>query len=239
MNERVLPPAGPSHIHIEPMQKLADRLTSLVPPAAALPLVAGTELPRPSAAVTAALEKSAARAAQAARKAARRSRPLTARLAEAFAIACSYAVPYALVALALRVVIARVFFLDGQTKVLGPQMSVSIYGIDFSVILPLQIKTGVLNAYGVLAASLPVSPSLVAYVVAYAGFVLPIMLVLGFGTRLAALALLGLTVFFDLYVTPQALWSAHVYWGAILLTLVSLGGGVISLDGLFRFFSRR
>ena len=34
--------------------------------------------------------------------------------------------------------------------------------------------------------------------------------------------------------SPQALWTAHVYWGGILLVLISLGGGVISLDGIFR-----
>src|SRR4051812_43098886 len=105
MNERVVPPAAPTHIHIEPMQRLAERLTSLVPPPAVAPLIAGAaDLPKPSAAVTAALEKSAARAAQAARKAARRSRPLSRRLAEAFATACGL-IPYALVALVLRVVI--------------------------------------------------------------------------------------------------------------------------------------
>jgi putative oxidoreductase len=233
MNERVVPPTAPTHIHVEPMQRLADRLTSLVPPPAAASLVPA-ELPKPSPAVAAAIEKSAARAAAAARKAARRSRPLSRRIVEALTAGLAFIVPYSLVALALRLAIARVFFLDGQSKVLGPQMSGSIYGFDFSVILPLQVKAGVLNAYDVLASSLPVPPSVVAYTVSYAAFILPVMLVLGFGTRFVALALLGLTVFFDLYVTPQALWTAHVYWGAILLALVSLGGGLISIDQILR-----
>jgi putative oxidoreductase len=233
MNERVVPPVAPAHIHVEPMQRLADRLTSLVPPPVAAPFVE-PELPKPSPAVTAALEKSAARAAEAARKAARRSRPLSRRIVEALTVALAFLVPYSLVALVARLAIARVFFLDGQGKVLGPQMSASLYGIDVSVILPLQVKAGVLNAYDMLAATLPVPPSLIAYTVSYAGFVLPILLVLGFGTRFVALALVGLTVFFNLYVTPQALWTAHVYWGALLLMLVSLGGGMVSIDQILK-----
>jgi putative oxidoreductase len=228
-------PSAVQAIDGQPMQRLADRLTSLVPPSAAAPL---TELPKPSPAVAAAIEKSAARAAEAARRAARRSRPLSVRFGEAFVTLCSF-LPYALVALALRVVVARAFFIEGQTKVLGPQVSGSLYGFDFSVIFPLQVKAGVLNAYDILAVTLPVPPAVIAYMVTYAAFLLPIMLVLGIGTRLAALALFGLTVFFDLYVTPQALWTAHAYWGAILLVLVSLGAGPISLDFLIRQRTRR
>lgn len=237
MNERVLPPARPAD-GAEAMQRLADRLTSLTPPAAAVSLVT-PELPRPSPAVTAALEKSAARAAEAARKAARRSRPPTTRLVEAFVIACRYAFPYAMVALVLRLVVARVFFLDGQSRALGPQMSVELYGIDFSVVVPLQVKTQAVAGYTVLASLLSVSPTIVATLVAIAQFILPVILVLGIATRFAALLLLALTVLLDLYVMPQMLWTAYVYWGAILLVLVSQGPGAISIDQICRARSRR
>ncbi len=237
MNQRVVPPAIPAKDGAGAMQRLADRLTTLVPPPAAVPL-ATPELPKPSPAVTAALEKSAARIAEAKRKAARNSRPLLARLGGAFATLCRYAVPYALAGLAVRLVLARVFFLDGQVRALGPQMSVELYGFDLSVIMPLQVKAQVLGGYTALSSLLTVSPLIVANTIAAVQFVLPILLVLGLATRFSALLLLGLTVLLDLHVMPHLLWSAHVYWVAMLLVLVSQGAGAISLDQIFRARSR-
>jgi putative oxidoreductase len=237
MNQRVVPPAMPATDGVGAMQRLADRLTTLVPPAPAVAL-ATPELPRPSPAVAAALEKSAARIADAKRKAARSSRPVLARLADAFATLCRHAVPYALAGLAVRLVMARVFFLDGQTRALGPQMSVELYGFDLSVIVPLQVKTQVLGSYTALSSLLSVSPLIVANTIAAVQFVLPILLVLGLATRFSALLLLGLTVLLNLHVMPHMLWSAHVYWAALLLVLVSQGAGAISLDQIFRARSR-
>ena len=237
MNQRVVPPAIPAKDGAEAMQRLADRLTTLVPPPAAVPL-ATPELPKPSPAVAAALEKSAARIAEAKRKAARSSRPVVARLPDAFTTLCRYAVPYALAGLAVRLVMARVFFLDGQTRALGPQVSVELYGFDLSIVVPLQVKTQVLSSYTALSSLLSVSPLIVANAIAAVQFVLPVLLVLGLATRLSALLLLGLTVLLNLYVMPHMLWSANVYWAALLLVLVSQGAGAISLDGIFRARSR-
>lgn len=237
MNQRVVPPVIPAKDGAEAMQRLADRLTTLVPPAAAVEL-ATPELPKPSPAVTAALEKSAARAAEARRKAARNSRSMLARLGDGFATLCRYAVPYALVALAARLVMARIFFLDGQSRALGPQMSMELYGFDLSVIVPVQVKTQVIGSYAALSSLLSVSPLIVANTIAIMQFVLPILLVLGLATRFTALLLLGLTVLLNLHVMPHMLWSAHVYWAALLLALVSLGAGPISLDQIFRTRSR-
>lgn len=237
MNQRVVPPAIPAKDGAEVMQRLADRLTTLVPPPAAVPL-ATPELPKPSPAVAAALEKSAARIAEVKRKAARSSRPLITRLADTFATLCRYAVPYALVGLGARLVMARVFFLDGQTRALGPQMSVELYGFDLSIIVPLQVKTHVFGSYTALSSLLSVSPLIVANTIAAVQFVLPVLLVVGLATRFSALLLLGLTVLLNLYVMPHMLWSAHVYWAALLLVLVSQGAGAISLDQILRVRSR-
>ena len=46
---------------------------------------------------------------------------------------------------------------------------------------------------------------------------------LGFATRFAALGLLIMTALIQIYVMPEALWSVHVYWAAILLVLLSRG----------------
>lgn len=51
-------------------------------------------------------------------------------------------VPYALVALGLHVITARVFFLSGQMKIAGPMIPMSLFNCDsdFSVVLPAEIR---------------------------------------------------------------------------------------------------
>jgi putative oxidoreductase len=147
--------------------------------------------------------------------------------------------PYSLVALALRLVMARAFFLSGQAKIEGPSVPIHTPWLDVSITLPAAIKDATLTMFETQYADLPMPPAFAAAVFAYAEFVLPICLVIGFATRFAALGLLALTVLLQLYVMPGMWWAAHVYWGAILLVLISLGPGVISIDALFRYLYRR
>jgi putative oxidoreductase len=223
------PGAGGNNAGIAALSRLTERLAAVTPPAAAASLAAPIPAaPRFSPAVTAALDTTAALAAEADRRA-RRSRSITGTLIRGFVAACAF-IPYAVVALALRLVIARVFFLDGQTRVDGMPIPLHLRGFDFSFILPLQVKA---ESYAsLLTGYLPVRvpPGLVAYLVSGGEFLLPIMLVLGFGTRFAALGLLAITAFMQIYVMPQALWTTHVYWAAILLVLLSRGAGALSLD---------
>jgi putative oxidoreductase len=150
-------------------------------------------------------------------------------------------VPYSLVALGLRLVIARVFFLSGQAKIDGPMFSVSPFGRDseFTVVLPAQIKDSTFELFATQYSALPMSPTFSAYLFTYAEFVLPICLVLGFATRLSALALLVLTVLVQVYVAPQALWSVHAFIFGILMVLMSVGPGMISVDALIRYVYRK
>jgi putative oxidoreductase len=150
-------------------------------------------------------------------------------------------IPYALIALGLRVVIAAPFFLSGQTMIEGPVVPFDWLGTDvgFTVVLPTAIKEATFETFAIQHAGLPIPPTVAAYLFSYGEFVVPICLVLGFATRLSALALLALTALISVYVMPQALWSTHVYWAAILLVLVSLGPGAISLDALIRTVARR
>lgn len=217
----------------QPMQRLADKLTALVPPAVSSPV-----LPAPSPAVAAALARSAEIQKLAAKRASRSRR--------AFLTALLF-LPYSAVALALRLLIARVFFLDGQTRIEGPRLAYSVPGFDFhgfgfrgldlSVIVPTQVKVSTVAGLFDYLESAMLSTFL-AYVLCFAEFALPIMLVLGIGTRFAALGLLGLTILMQLYIAPQALWTAHIYWGAILIVLMSLGAGKISVDHIVRLFKR-
>lgn len=144
-------------------------------------------------------------------------------------------VPYALVALGLRFVIARVFFLSGQQKIAGPEIPVSLFkDADFTIVLPAGIRPETFELFQTQYAALPLPSAVAAYLFTYAEFVLPVCLVLGFATRLSALALLVMTVLIQIYVAPEALWSAHVYLFAILMVLMSVGPGAISLDALIR-----
>jgi putative oxidoreductase len=233
MTDQTMPTAAAPDL--QPMQRLAERLTSLVPPPAALPV-----LPQPSPAVAAALARSAAQARDAARRANRAGRRSL--------LGMLLFIPYSLVALALRLVIARVFFLDGQARIDRPRYAYStpgfdfhglgFHGVDVSVLVPLQVKVSTVAAVFDYLESAMLS-TIVAYVIAYGEFILPILLVLGLGTRFVALALLGLTVLMQLYIAPQALWTAHIYWGSILVVLVSLGAGKISIDQIVRLIARR
>jgi putative oxidoreductase len=225
-----------------PVLSLSERLATVVPPSVAATLAGAGKpaLPRPSPAVAAALAKSAALTANATRRADRAGAPrsFTGIVVESFVAACAFS-PYALVALVLRLVMARVFFLAGQDKIDGPRVPVNIQDFDLSVVLPLQVKAETFTAFLSHYAALPVPPALAAYLVSYAEFILPIMLVLGLGTRFAAFGLLIMTAVIQIYVMPEALWTVHVYWAAILLMLLSRGAGQISVDHIIRYVTRR
>jgi putative oxidoreductase len=235
MTDQTLPGATPAFDPL-PMQRLADRLTALVPPVAAKPV-----LPEPSPAVAAALARSAAQAQEAARRAGRK--PMLSRL-----IAACLFLPYSVVALALRLVIARVFFLDGQARIDGPRFATTVpgfdlpglhfAGLDLSVILPVQPKVATVAAVFDSVESALLA-TVIAYAVAYTAFLLPILLVLGAGTRFVALALIGLTAAMQAFIAPQAFWTAHIYWVSILVVLASLGAGKISVDQIARLIARR
>jgi len=235
------PATQPSHQDVLdlPMGRLADRLASLVPPPVAAGLATPLPIPRRSAAVEAALAKSRKKAAKAARRAMHpRSRFLISRMVNSFVSACSF-IPYALVGLGLRLLMARLFFFDGQTRIDGPRVPLNIRDIELSVILPLHPRLDTFNAFATKYAGVPMSPEVGAYLLSYAEFALPICLVLGFGTRMAAFGLLIMTAVIQVYVMPEALWTAHIYWASILLVLLSLGPGQISADNVIRYIARR
>jgi putative oxidoreductase len=205
----------------EAMSKLADRLATLAPKQRALPAELQPHQDGQGGAADTIPEK--------------RRRSLLRRMIDGFNAACAF-IPYALVALALRLVMARVFFLFGQAQVEGTSVPLTWRDFDFSVVLPLQLKADTAASF----AHIPYVPAnVVAWTVAGAEFALPILLVLGLLTRFSALVLLGVTVLFAVFVTPVALWTVHVYLASILLVLISLGAGQVSIDALVKFLARR
>jgi putative oxidoreductase len=123
------------------------------------------------------------------------------------------AIPLPVLSLIARVAIAAVFFLSGRTKVEG--------------LLTLTDSTYYLFAEEY---RLPLIPSdLAAHLAAYSEHLFPILLVLGLGTRFAALALLGMTAVIEIFVYPLG-WPTHLLWAAVLLYIVRFGAGPVSVD---------
>jgi putative oxidoreductase len=75
------------------------------------------------------------------------------------------------------------------------------------------------------------APDVVAYITSMAEITLPILLVLGLATRLAALALLVMTGVIQL-VVPDGWPNFHLPWAAIAIAIIALGAGPLSLDHL-------
>lgn len=122
-----------------------------------------------------------------------------------------------LLALINRIAIAAIFWQSGRTKVDGwLTISDSAYELfQHEYALPL------------------IPPMLAAQIATAAEHLFPILLVLGLGTRWAALALLGMTAVIQVFVYPSA-WPTHLSWAGLMLYLVAFGGGRWSLDQALR-----
>lgn len=73
------------------------------------------------------------------------------------------------------------------------------------------------------------APDHLALLTASAEILLPILLLLGLGTRLAALALLVMTAVIQL-VIPEGWANFHLYWAALAIAILALGPGGLSID---------
>jgi putative oxidoreductase len=122
-------------------------------------------------------------------------------------------VPYWLLALPLRFAVATVFWNSAMTKLANWDTAVALFADEYKVPL------------------LP--PELAAYAAVAIELATPVLLVLGLGTRPAALVLLGMTAVIEIFVYPEA-WPTHIQWAAMLLVLLCRGPGKWSLDHLIR-----
>jgi putative oxidoreductase len=128
------------------------------------------------------------------------------------ALRLAEATPLWPVSLIARLSIAAVFWQSGQTKVDGFMVNDSaIFLFENEYKLPL------------------IDPWLAAHLAAFAEHFFPVLLVLGLGTRFAALALLGMTLVIQIFVYPGA-WPTHGTWAACLLLIALRGAGPVSLD---------
>jgi putative oxidoreductase len=76
------------------------------------------------------------------------------------------------------------------------------------------------------------APAVMAFLSGCAEITFPILLVLGFATRFAALGLLFMTLVVELTV-PDG-WPIHITWAAMALAIMAWGPGRISLDFVIR-----
>jgi putative oxidoreductase len=120
-------------------------------------------------------------------------------------------VPYALLALPLRLAIATVFWNSGTTKLANWDTTLALFSDEYQVPL--------------------IPPAIAAVMAATIELTTPVLIVLGLMTRLAAFVLLGMTAVIEIFVYPQA-WPTHIQWAAMLLVLLCRGAGTVSLDHL-------
>ena len=118
-------------------------------------------------------------------------------------------VPYSLLALPLRFAVATVFWNSGTTKLANWDATLQLFADEYK--LPL------------------LSPGVAAPLGAGIELTTPVLLLLGFLTRPAALLLLGMTTVIEVWVYPQA-WPTHIQWAAMLLVLLCRGAGRYSID---------
>ena len=72
------------------------------------------------------------------------------------------------------------------------------------------------------------APTVVAFLSGCGEIMFPVLLVLGFATRFAALGLLFMTVIVELTV-PDG-WPIHITWAAMALGIMAWGPGRVSID---------
>jgi len=120
-------------------------------------------------------------------------------------------VPYSVLAIPLRLAVATVFWNSAMTKLADWNAAVTLFVEEYKVpVLP---------------------PDVAAYMALSIELSTPVVLVLGLFTRGAALVLLAMTTFIEIFVYPLA-WPTHIQWAAMMLVLLCRGPGVLSLDHL-------
>jgi putative oxidoreductase len=135
-------------------------------------------------------------------------------------------IPHSLVALLARFSIAAVFWNSGQTKVTG--LVLNFVSGEFAIGWP-HLSDSALALFQDEYRLPFISPAVAAPMAAFAEHFFPVLLLLGLGTRLSALALLGMTLVIQVFVYPGA-YATHGTWAALLLYLISRGPGLASVD---------
>ena len=120
-------------------------------------------------------------------------------------------IPYSLLALVARAAAAVVFWRSGSVKLDDWAGTLNLFETEYKVPL--------------------VAPHIAAYMAAGLELGGAVLILAGLGTRLVAVAYLGMIATIQVFVYPEA-WPTHIQWVAFLLLLLARGPGVLSLDAL-------
>jgi putative oxidoreductase len=134
--------------------------------------------------------------------------------------------PHTLVAALARFSLAATFWLSGQTKIEG--LAINLVEGRFQLGWP-RLSASAVDLFRDEYRLPILPPESAALLAASAEHALPLLLLLGLGTRFAALGLLGMTIVIQLLVYPGA-YATHGIWAAALLLLIAHGPGAWSVD---------
>ncbi|MFZ5790500.1 MAG: DoxX family protein [Pseudomonadota bacterium] len=112
-----------------------------------------------------------------------------------------------------RLAMAILFWRSGQAKLASWDTTVLLFQEEYRVPL--------------------LAPELAAMLATAVELAAPVALLLGFGTRVAALATLGMTFVIQIFVYPES-YPTHLLWAGPLLYLLLRGPGTLSLDHAIR-----
>lgn len=130
------------------------------------------------------------------------------------------------IALLARVAMASTFWLSGQSKIEG--LVLDPIGLQVQWGLP-RITEGTLDLFRSEYRLPFLAPEIAAPMATVAEHLFPLLLVIGLGSRMSALALLGMTAVIQVFVYPGA-WPTHALWATCLLYLIARGPGRFSID---------
>jgi putative oxidoreductase len=151
--------------------------------------------------------------------------------------------------LLMRLLVARVFWMSGQSKWHGwfdfNETKYDLFLYEF--FCPDPVRPGALllcdpQTLDYQSGSLTVTViETMALLAGVMEIVLPVLLIVGLLTRPAALGLLAMTLFIQLAVFPTwgHWWNPAAWWFVVLFGLVATGPGALSLDRLFKLETRR
>ena len=119
--------------------------------------------------------------------------------------------PLPLLQLMFRLAVASVFLKAGLNKLASWELTVQLFADEYKVpVLPPDFAAA-------MAATFEIGCSM--------------LLIVGLGTRLAVLPLLGMIAVIQTFVYPSA-YAEHLTWASLLLCLLTRGGGRWSADHL-------
>ena len=122
-------------------------------------------------------------------------------------------IPYCVPALLARAAVAGIFWRAAATKLANFDLTIALFQDEYLRNVPF----------------LPAAP--MAYIATGLEIAMPALILVGLLTRLAALPLIGMTLFIQVFVYPTS-WPDHLIWIALLTLLLARGAGSVSLDAL-------